>query len=161
MQRIERLIILELIAKLSTDGYKPVAVWDGYEYTGAEMIGSAATLGEAPPAMTAKQVLAAVDSTDTSTIHFTQQYSTAWGNRGVFVVLGNGVDVISDYHVARGEPFGIIVDTVSRKYRRTAPKRAPEHTSREEQHARYIDAGPAAWDDSDRWEDDGGRYENE
>lgn len=114
MQFIERVILGKLLAAMREAGHSPVAVWDGEEYQGAKATGDADVIGDKPAIMSDKEVLAAVDSVDFSTIHFTHRNTRTWGNRGVFVVLGNGEDVISDHHVAANEPtFQAVIDALS------------------------------------------------
>jgi hypothetical protein len=122
MQAIERRIVLALVADMRKSGFEPAAVWDGEEY---QMIGNAGHVrgfpsddahGHIRRALTDTEVLTAVDSVDDSTIHFTHQGATTWGNRGVYIVLGNGCDCISDYHCAESEPrFAAILEGISER----------------------------------------------
>lgn len=81
---IETAIITRLCAALASAGFVPAKVWDGGEYV-------------ATPDLAA--VLDAVFAVDESTIHFAPTGKPdAWGRLGVFVVCGNGQDIVSDYH---------------------------------------------------------------
>lgn len=123
MQAIERVIIKALLRDMREEGYLPAAVWDGGAYVMAHgsfdensprFHSSQSPDTDAPDLivnpMTDEQVLEAIDSVDESTLHFTRRNSREWGNRGVLLILGNGEDVISDYHVANGESFGSVID---------------------------------------------------
>lgn len=100
-EKIERKIIRKMISELAKVGYTPKAVWDGEEYVDAE---------------TTEQALDAIFAVDESTLHF-QAADGHWGNLGVFLVGGNGNDVISDYHYhTKDRPhaaFTACVDMVS------------------------------------------------
>lgn len=123
MQLSERVIITALLRDMREDGYQPAAVWDGGAYVMAhgtfdersQRLHSSQCPDTAAPdhivrPMTDEEVFAAVDSVDESTLHFTNKNATTWGSRGVLLILGNGEDVISDYHDARGESFGAVID---------------------------------------------------
>jgi hypothetical protein len=109
MQLIEKAILQALVLNLSAIGYKPVAFWDGEEYQLAgnktcSYRASADPKHAKPDVMTEEEVLAAVDSVDEGTLHFAPP-NGIWGARGILLVGGNGVDLISDYHVADQEPL--------------------------------------------------------
>jgi len=107
MQNIERVIIRRMIADLSAAGFVPVAFWDEEEYQIIAPDGTHATLRPLPKPLrttlvtqlSADEALTMVDSVDCGTLHFAPaDQLQAWGRYGVFLVLGNGEDVISDYH---------------------------------------------------------------
>lgn len=82
--KIERAIVTALVAELADADYVPVKVWDGGEYVEATSVA---------------QVLDAVFGVDESTVHFAPRGAADnWGKRGVFLVCGNGEDLISDHH---------------------------------------------------------------
>jgi hypothetical protein len=123
MQAIERVIIRALLRDMREEGYQPAAVWDGGAYVMAHatfdensqrLHSSQSPDTDAPDnivrPMTDEEVLEAVDSVDECTLHFTRKNATTWGDRGVYLVLGNGEDVISDSHGAKGESFGAVID---------------------------------------------------
>jgi hypothetical protein len=132
MQTIERVLILALIRDMRTAGYQPAAVWDGEAHVLAKsanladglasfdaeprMLSSQPTKSEAPAnilrPLTDDEALQAIDTVDESTLHFTDCNATTWGGRGVLIILGNGEDCLSDYHVAKGEPFGGIIERI-------------------------------------------------
>lgn len=96
--RIERAILVALIENLSAAGFKPAAVWTGEDYQRAD--GVEGDCGSIDKPMTTAEVLKVFDDFDmlTPTVHFTHQHRLTWGNRGVMVVNGNGLDFISDWH---------------------------------------------------------------
>jgi hypothetical protein len=113
MQPIERAILIALLVDMRAAGYEPAAVWDGEAYLmagGAEykqkrmrMHSSQSADTDAPDEitqpMTDDEVLDAVGSVDDpTTLHFTHHRKRTWGNRGALLILGNGEDIISDYH---------------------------------------------------------------
>lgn len=125
MKTIERTIISALMRDMRAAGYQTAAVWDGEAYVMAhgtfEELSPRFHSSQAPNtaapdhierAMTDEEALAAVDAVDDSTLHFTNLNATTWGRRGVLLVLGNGEDVISDYHCAKGEPFSGVIDAI-------------------------------------------------
>lgn len=120
MQSIERHIISALIRNMNDEGYLVAAFWDGEEYQmGGGLPGQPVVShgAEDPPdnivrAMGETEALDAIDTVDEGTLHFTHRNKDTWGTRGVYLVLGNGEDVISDYHVAEGEPFGKVIKAI-------------------------------------------------
>jgi hypothetical protein len=120
MQTIERVILSALLRDMRAAGYQPAAVWDGGEYVMACADGSVKSREHAEvPArierpLTDAEALDAIASVDDSTLHFTHRNQQTWGNRGVLVILGNGEDVISDHHCARGEgeTFDAVIDAI-------------------------------------------------
>lgn len=124
MNTIERTIISALIRDMRAAGFQPAAVWDGeayvmangtFEQNSMRFHSSQSPDTDAPDnierAMTDVEALAAIDSVDDSTLHFTHQNATTWGNRGVLLILGNGEDVISDYHCG-DTAFSAVVDGI-------------------------------------------------
>ena len=101
MQPVEKRIITALIERLESAGYVPTQYYDSVPGDGEYQEVTGATLPER-----IASALAAVDSTDCGTLHFSPNED------GVFFVLGNGIDVISDYHC--GDPkFDAVVSAVS------------------------------------------------
>lgn len=104
MQTIERVIVRRLIRAMKAKGYRVAAVWDGEEYQmpGKDGNMTSLELDDAPDnitrPMTEREALESVDSVDECTLHFTHANAKTWGNRGALLVLGNGEDVIADYH---------------------------------------------------------------
>ena len=96
--KFEHAIVKALVYKLAAAGFVPVKVWDGGEYVEAR---------------TADEVIDAAFSVDEATIHFAPQGAPEkWGRFGVFVVPGNGADIISDFHC--GNPtFTAAIEAVS------------------------------------------------
>lgn len=78
---IERAIVRKLCRLLKAGGYPPSQVWDGGEYV---------------PTTTENEVIEAVFAVDEATIHFSGGDEDC--EHGVLIILGNGVDCISDYH---------------------------------------------------------------
>jgi hypothetical protein len=131
VQTIERVIILALLKNMREAGYEPAAVWDGEEYVMAvgeageyrsfpaepRLLSSQPTKTTAPATimrpLSDAIALRAIESVDESTLHFCHRNARTWGNRGVSLILGNGVDVVCDYHSATGEPFGEVVDAIA------------------------------------------------
>lgn len=119
MQTIEMNIITALVNDMKAAGYEVAAVWDEGAYIMAKTetatcsVVGAGVAEEIVRPLTLRETLEAIGSVDCSTLHFTHQGKRTWGNRGVFLVLGNGPDVISDHHVPRGEEkFQEIIDGV-------------------------------------------------
>jgi hypothetical protein len=118
MQTIERIIIAALLRDMRAAGYQPAAVWNDGDYVLADPFGritsrepgDIADLTHINRPLTDAEALEHIDSVEVSTLHFTHQNATTWGNRGVMLVLGNGIDVISDHHVAKGEQFGKVIE---------------------------------------------------
>lgn len=82
--KIERAIVAALIDEAGRAGFVPVRVYDG---------------GEQVKVANAAEAIEAVFAVDESTIHFAPAANRAkWGRRGVFLVCGNGTDIISDWH---------------------------------------------------------------
>jgi hypothetical protein len=100
---MEKSIVRHLIRELKTAGFLPDQVWDGGEYVNTK---------------NESQVLAAVFAVDDATIHFDAGKGANGKSHGVLIVLGNGCDCISDYHIGDAE-FEAVLDRVSdwtRKY---------------------------------------------
>lgn len=119
MKTIERVIITALLRDMRAAGYQPAAVWDGGDYVMARPDGSCGSREKAEvPARIVRALLdeeafEVIDSVDDCTLHFTNHNAQTWGNRGVMIVLGNGEDVISDYHSPSGEAFTTIIDAIT------------------------------------------------
>lgn len=94
--QIEQRVVRHLIRELKKAGYRPEWVWDGGDYV--------STLTEA-------QVLEAVFSVDTSTIHFDFGKGKNGKSHGVYIVCGNGWDCLSDWHVG-DDDFARAMETV-------------------------------------------------
>src|SRR5262245_44024697 len=112
---LERSMVRGLIRAMKAEGYKVAAVFDSeeYVYAAAETALGAETRedsGAVRHTMNEREALDAVFSVDTCTLHFTHRNALTWGNRGVFIVLGNGADCLSDWHSPDKdkEPFGEI-----------------------------------------------------
>lgn len=128
MQTIERLIISALLRDMRAAGYQPAAVWNDGEYVVGRLLtgksdslhaGSRdAVMSHIERPLTDAEALEHVDSVDCSTLHFTRQNATTWGDRGVFIVLGNGEDCLSDYHCPKGEPFVSVIESLSGRLER-------------------------------------------
>jgi hypothetical protein len=111
MQLIERLIICKLIEELDTAGFAPVQFWDGEEY---QTIKWKADSTEANKVQREKACIECVNSVGEGTLHFAPKTDLkAWGGLGVLLILGNGQDIISDYHCADHTPaFGPAIERV-------------------------------------------------
>jgi hypothetical protein len=108
----ERAIVRALIENLARAGFVPVCAWNGDEY--APWGKQRRELPECfePRPLTVEEALAEVFSVDDSTLHFAPAGDTAaWGNLGVFLVGGNGNDIISDYHCGNAS-FAKAVDEI-------------------------------------------------
>lgn len=126
MQTIERTILTALLRDMHAAGYQPAAVWNDGEY----VLGKGEQTISLPPGsrkafmdhierpLTDAEALEHVDSVDCSTLHFTHQNATTWGDRGVFIVLGNGEDCLSDYHCPTGEPFASVIGALMSRLER-------------------------------------------
>jgi hypothetical protein len=118
MKTIERLILTALLRDMRAAGYRAAAVWDGDEYNlaGSETEYSTVNRDGSPAtierALTDDEALFLIDSVDDCTLHFTRQNADTWGNRGVFIVLGNDEDCISDYHAPKNEPFCDVITAI-------------------------------------------------
>lgn len=115
-RRVERAILIALINNLNAAGFKPAAVWTEETYQladGEEWTHNRADREIRKP-MTTDEVLKVFEDFDmlTPTVHFTEQHTLAWGNRGVMVVNGNGEDFIADWHCG-DKAFNAIVETVA------------------------------------------------
>lgn len=116
--RIEKAILVALIENLSAAGFKPAAVFIQGE--GCYLLGDGKEYYKHAPnsvrgylsATAVASLIFEVWDVAQPTIHFTEQNSTLWGSRGVMVVVGNGVDFISDWH-SGDKAFNAIVETVA------------------------------------------------
>jgi hypothetical protein len=100
-QLIERAIVRRLIEEAIGAGFTPVAVFNGDEYIPTPNIGRA---------------LDVVFDLDECTLHFGQRGAIAqlpegWGCYGVLIILGNGIDCISDWHCG-DDAFNTAVERV-------------------------------------------------
>lgn len=85
---VEANVLLILLQQMKAHGWAAVRVWDGEEYV---------------PVYTKYEVLSVVLDLDTPTIHFAPiGKRRQWGNRGVMCVIGNGLDLLCDYHDDKG-----------------------------------------------------------
>ena len=95
--RVEARIVRRLCRELKKAGYFPDSVWDGDEYVKARKVAD---------------VIDAVFAVNSATIHFDRGRGANGHSHGVLVVLGNGVDCLSDWHIA-DKAFDAVVDRVS------------------------------------------------
>jgi hypothetical protein len=113
---LEIAIVCLLIDELREGGYVPVAVWDGdgYNYSPKTSAGAKRNKhGCMPVEMSVAEVLDVVFGVDNSTIHFAPAACLDdWGDFGVAIVGGNGVDCIVDHHVHRGCPWERILNNL-------------------------------------------------
>ena len=102
---IEKAIVTRLVEDQAKAGFVPVAVWDGEEYAPWGINHRESRDFLAPHALTVAEAIDAAFAVDESTVHFAPASDLSdWGSRGVFLVGGNGEDIISDYH-ARNDAF--------------------------------------------------------
>lgn len=94
---LERHIVTHLVEACRKAGFLPQSVWDGEEYVKCK---------------SATQVLDAVFAVDVSTIHFDHGRGNNKLSHGVLIVLGNGVDCISDWHCS-DDTFNAMVEKVA------------------------------------------------
>lgn len=80
---LERRIIRHVVRELRAAGFEPDTVYDGGEYVKAH---------------TERAVLDAVFAVDDATVHFDRGAGANGRAHGVYFVLGNGIDVLSDWH---------------------------------------------------------------
>jgi hypothetical protein len=115
MNTLERYIVVKLIADMRTAGYQVAAVWDDGDYVMGQDDGSVKSTRRAKDfvrPLTDAEALDAIDSVEISTLHFTHQNKTTWGDRGVMLVPGNGSDIMSDWHDVIDEPFNAIIERI-------------------------------------------------
>ena len=93
----ERKIVRRVIRSLRAAGYFATEVWDGGEYVKVS---------------SEKEIIDAVFAVDDATVHFDGGKGANNHSHGVYFVLGNGLDVISDYHCGDKE-FSDVVDRVT------------------------------------------------
>jgi hypothetical protein len=128
VQPIEKRIIAALVADMRAQGHDPAAVWTGERYvmaSGAELRDYLE--GEQPGtidrALTDAEIMATLDAYGGS-LHFTWRAFRCWflpllpagscanwGRCGVLLALGNGREVITDYHRLEGD-FSLIAHDV-------------------------------------------------
>jgi hypothetical protein len=103
---IELVIIRRTIRELGKAGFVPVSVWDSEEYV---------------PATSCRKVIETLQAVDYNcTVHFAPASDVSdWGRMGVMFVLGNGIDVISDYHLPVNKPeFGAAMERIAEYVKR-------------------------------------------
>lgn len=93
---LEKKIVRKLIRELKAAGYLPTQVWDSEQYV--EVSGE-------------RDTIEAVFAVDDSTIHFDGGKGKNGHEHGVYLVCGNGCDIISDYHIG-DEAFDKVVSAV-------------------------------------------------
>jgi hypothetical protein len=81
--RLERRIVAALLTHLGTRGFRPRSVWDGMGST---------------PATDTKAVMELVFNLDEARVYF--------GSHSVVFILGNGVDILSDWTYSKGDADG-------------------------------------------------------
>lgn len=96
-QALEKKIVRGTVRRLKEAGFLATQVWDGGEYVKVR---------------TEEEVLDAVFSVDDSTVHFDGGAGDNDHSHGVLFILGNGQDVISDYHCG-DEAFDKAMDGVN------------------------------------------------
>lgn len=105
--RLERRIIAALIAHLKRNGFSVVGVWDGEEFTKAS---------------NAKEAMEAIFNLDEASLrvitegfnreehektrNFKSRNAFADNEHGILLVLGNGVDIISDWNYFKDDRDG-------------------------------------------------------
>jgi len=95
--RIERRIVAALCAHLQARGFEMVNVYDGEETTAVS---------------TAKEAMELIFNLDEASLRFRRVYGEGTGRtmdprvHGVFLVLGNGEDIVSDWNYSTGDPDG-------------------------------------------------------
>lgn len=95
-QKIERQIVRKVIRAMKAAGYLPSQVWDGGEYVSVS---------------NETETLDAVFAVDSATIHFDGGAGNNGKSHGVLCVLGNGFDVLSDWHIG-DKVFAEVMDKV-------------------------------------------------
>jgi len=109
MQLVEKVIVCKLIEELDSAGFVPVKFWDGEEYQTIEWKADSTVTNKV---QREKACIDAITSVDEGTLHFAPKSDLkGWGRLGVLLILGNGEDVISDYHCGNAE-FSAAVDRV-------------------------------------------------
>ena len=93
---LEKRIVRHLIRTMLERGYKPTQVFDSEEYIETK---------------TEKAVISAGFAVEDSTIHFDGGKGANGHSHGVLIVLGNGIDCLSDWHTGDGE-FSAVMDQV-------------------------------------------------
>lgn len=86
--RRERRIVWNLFAHLLADGWHVSRVFDGDEYVRVN---------------TSKDALEVIFNLDDATVYFSKIHV---GTHGVKLVLGNDIDIISDWYFTDGDPDG-------------------------------------------------------
>jgi len=107
MQLVEKIIICKLIEEMDTAGFVPVKFWDGEEYQTITWKND--SQGDVLVTQRELACITAISTVDEGTLHFASKFALdAWGNRGVLLILGNGEDVISDYHCGNPDFSGAV-----------------------------------------------------
>ncbi len=120
MPKVEKRILIALLANLRMVGFVPAAVWTGEcyvmrngfhkltEYARDEAEGEDG-LKQLQSPLSVKDVMSvfADYSMGAPTVHFTDQHKLTW-SLGIMVVPGNGRDFISDYHTSDKTFTGIV-----------------------------------------------------
>lgn len=99
---LENAIVRALVEEAAKEGLVPVTMWNGEEYAPQGVRYRDAETLVPIEALTPEVVVEQFRSVDESTVHFGVKAdlgkADCWGAIGVFLVGGNGEDVISDYH---------------------------------------------------------------
>lgn len=104
--KVERAIVAALVTELHVAGFVLVQLYDGFKYRPVPHNRSNYALVE----HALRVVFSPTLNTYHPTLHFAPKDKIiSWGARGVMLVLGNGVDIISDWH-----HDGIFSQTVKR-----------------------------------------------
>jgi hypothetical protein len=95
---IERTIIREVIKVMDDAGFAPVQFHDGEAYQPVIWRADTMVPGTALARRTASAIKC-IESVDMGTLHFAPKGDLKnWGATGVMFILGNGMDVIHDWH---------------------------------------------------------------
>jgi hypothetical protein len=87
--RLERRIVWNLLKHLEANGWHTTYVWDGEQCVAAP---------------TAKAVMELVFNLDEAQVRFSKGHPGEW--HGVYLVLGNGVDIVCDWNYSVGDRDG-------------------------------------------------------
>jgi hypothetical protein len=113
---IEAAMLRAMLKCLRNAGFVPVDVWDGESYVYG---GKGAKPGsKAKPArvLTVREVIDPIYTTsDKCTLHFAPDYDLgAWGELGLLITRGGGLECVYDWHVHREGPFERFTAAVER-----------------------------------------------
>jgi hypothetical protein len=89
--RLERRIVADLIAHLDVAGFVPAVVWDGEVEE---------------PCSDAKSAMEFIFNLDEASVRFFRRGHLDAGWHGVLLVLGNGIDIISDWNYLTNDTDG-------------------------------------------------------